>query len=80
MEFRSSDEATLAKLDRALHPAVAEIAARRKVALSISRQIWRKEPTHFDANVIKAVETGDQRARLLQPARDVEAPDTMPAT
>ncbi|WP_315833815.1 Zn-dependent hydrolase [Bradyrhizobium prioriisuperbiae] len=56
MEFRSSDEATLAKLDRALHPVVAEIAARRKVAIDLDT-LWRKEPTHFNADVIKAVET-----------------------
>ncbi|MBR1222593.1 Zn-dependent hydrolase [Bradyrhizobium sp. U87765 SZCCT0131] len=56
MEFRSPDGNTLEALDRALRPAIAEIAARRKVAVDLD-MIWRKEPTHFDTRMIEAVQT-----------------------
>jgi N-carbamoyl-L-amino-acid hydrolase len=56
MEFRSPDSETLDALDRELRQAIAAIAARRKVAVTLD-MIWRKEPTHFDATLIKAVET-----------------------
>jgi N-carbamoyl-L-amino-acid hydrolase len=56
MEFRSPDSGTLDALDRELRQAIAEIAARRKVAVALD-MIWRKEPTHFDATLIKTVET-----------------------
>jgi beta-ureidopropionase / N-carbamoyl-L-amino-acid hydrolase len=56
MEFRSSDEQTLSKLDHAIRLAVTEIATHRKVAVALD-MIWRKEPTHFNANMIQAVET-----------------------
>ncbi|MGO4713866.1 Zn-dependent hydrolase [Bradyrhizobium sp. 2TAF24] len=56
MEFRSPDGGTLDALDRALRPAIAEIAARRKVAIDLD-MIWRKEPTHFDPRMIAAVQS-----------------------
>jgi N-carbamoyl-L-amino-acid hydrolase len=56
LEFRSPDAAKLKLLDRELREAAAEIAARRKVRIAID-MIWRKEPTHFDPTMIKAIET-----------------------
>jgi N-carbamoyl-L-amino-acid hydrolase len=55
MEFRSPDGETLNALDRDIQQATAEIAARRKVEVSL-KKIWRKEPTHFDKTLIKTIE------------------------
>jgi N-carbamoyl-L-amino-acid hydrolase len=56
MEFRSPSSETLDQLNAGLRAAIAEIAARRKVAIELD-QIWRKEPTHFDNQMVEAVET-----------------------
>jgi N-carbamoyl-L-amino-acid hydrolase len=56
LEFRSPDAEKLKLLDRELREAAAEIAARRGVSIAID-MIWRKEPTHFDPTMIKAIET-----------------------
>jgi N-carbamoyl-L-amino-acid hydrolase len=56
MDIRSPDSATLEAIDRELRAAAAEIAARRRVEITID-QIWRKPPTVFDATLVDAVET-----------------------
>jgi N-carbamoyl-L-amino-acid hydrolase len=55
MDIRSPDSATLDAIDRDLRAAAAEIAARRRVEISIDA-IWRKPPTVFDAKLVDAVE------------------------
>jgi beta-ureidopropionase / N-carbamoyl-L-amino-acid hydrolase len=54
-DLRSSDAAVMDALDRELRAAVAEIAAKRKVEVTLEL-IWRKPPTHFDAKLVDAVE------------------------
>jgi len=54
-EFRSPESATMDKLDSALQSAVKDISTRRKVNIAID-QIWRKEPTVFNTEIVKAVE------------------------
>jgi N-carbamoyl-L-amino-acid hydrolase len=54
-EFRSPDSATMDKLHAALQAAIADIARRRKVAIDLD-QIWRKEPTVFNTDIVSAVE------------------------
>ncbi len=54
-DVRSAGAETLEVIDRDLRAAVAEIAARRKVEISIDA-IWRKAPTVFDAGLVDAVE------------------------
>lgn len=56
MEFRSPESAILDALTAGLQAAAGEIAGRRKVRIDIT-QIWRKEPTIFDARLVDAVET-----------------------
>jgi N-carbamoyl-L-amino-acid hydrolase len=60
MDLRSPDSATLDALDRELGEAVAAIAARRRVDIALER-IWRKEPTHFNAALVDAVEQATGR-------------------
>lgn len=55
VDLRSADSGILAGLDRELNEAVAQIAARRRVEIALER-VWRKEPTHFDARLVDAVE------------------------
>jgi len=55
IDVRSSDSKILDQLHDAIQKAGAEIAERRKVAISLER-IWRKEPTVFDARLVAAVE------------------------
>jgi N-carbamoyl-L-amino-acid hydrolase len=59
-EFRSPESATLDALNAALHEAISEIAKRRKVDIAL-KQIWRKEPTHFDARLVGAVEAAAEQ-------------------
>lgn len=59
-EFRSPDSAVMDKLHAALQLAIKEIAARRKVHIAVD-QIWRKEPTTFDTDVVKEVETATEQ-------------------
>ena len=59
LEFRSPRSETLDQLNAGLRAAIAEIAARRKVAIELD-QIWRKEPTHFDNRLVDAVESATQ--------------------
>ena len=42
-------------LDRDLRAAIAEIAARRKVEVTVEL-VWRKPPTHFNPKLVDAVE------------------------
>src|SRR5690349_2033681 len=55
VDVRSPDVETLAAIDRDLQGAIAEIAARRKVAMTLTA-IWRKPPTVFNAKLVDAVE------------------------
>ena len=59
-EFRSPESATMDKLDRALQAAIRDIAARRKVDIAVD-QIWRKEPTVFNAEIVIAVESATKK-------------------
>src|ERR1700676_2979066 len=59
MDCRSSDAAIMAALDKDLRAAIAGIAARRKVEVTIDL-VWHKTPTHFDA---KLVDAGENAAR-----------------
>jgi len=56
IDVRSSDSKILDNLHNEIQKAGSEIAARRKVAISINK-IWRKEPTVFDTRLVDAVET-----------------------
>jgi N-carbamoyl-L-amino-acid hydrolase len=56
VDIRSPSAATLDAMDRELQGAIADIAARRKVEMTLL-PIWRKEPTVFDARLVDAVET-----------------------
>jgi N-carbamoyl-L-amino-acid hydrolase len=56
MDVRSPDAATLDAIDRDLRAACAEIAARRRVDISVEA-IWRKPPTIFNDKLVSAVES-----------------------
>jgi N-carbamoyl-L-amino-acid hydrolase len=73
-EFRSPDSATMDKLHAALQAAIADIARRRKVAIDLD-QIWRKEPTVFNTDIVSAVEASASSATPIGASR--RAPDTM---
>ena len=47
-------------LDRELRAAIAEIAARRKVEVTLEL-IWRKPPTHFNPKIVEAVENATKK-------------------
>src|ERR1700682_2582121 len=55
VDCRSADAGIMDALDRELRAAAAEIAARRKVDVTLDL-VWRKPPTHFDAKLVDAVE------------------------
>src|ERR1700751_5790145 len=55
MDCRSADGAIMDALDKDLRAAIAEIAARRKVAVDLDL-VWRKPPTHFNPKFVDAVE------------------------
>ena len=55
MDCRSADAKIMDALDSDLRAAIKEIAARRKVEVTIDL-IWRKPPTHFDPRLVDAVE------------------------
>ena len=55
VDVRSPLAETLAAIDSDLQAAIAEIASRRKVAMSLTA-IWRKPPTVFNAKLVDAVE------------------------
>jgi N-carbamoyl-L-amino-acid hydrolase len=55
VDVRSPDAETLAVIDSDLQAAIAEIAARRNVAMTLTA-IWRKPPTVFNAKLVDAVE------------------------
>jgi N-carbamoyl-L-amino-acid hydrolase len=56
LDVRSASAATLDKFDIMQRKVFEEIAARRNVAITLD-QVWRKEPTQFDAKLVDAVET-----------------------
>ena len=55
VDVRSPAAETLAAIDKDLQAAIAEIASRRKVAMTLTA-IWRKPPTVFNAKLVDAVE------------------------
>src|SRR5258708_4357005 len=55
VDCRSADAGIMDALDKGLRAAIAEIAARRKVEVTLDL-VWRKPPTHFDAKLVDAVE------------------------
>ena len=55
MDCRSADAVIMDALDRDLRAAIAEIAARRKVEVSVDL-VWRKPPTRFNPKLVEAVE------------------------
>jgi N-carbamoyl-L-amino-acid hydrolase len=59
VDCRSADAGIMDALDRDLRAAAAEIAARRKVEITLDL-VWRKPPTHFDAKLVDAVENAAQ--------------------
>jgi N-carbamoyl-L-amino-acid hydrolase len=59
VDCRSADAGIMDALDRELRAAAAEIAARRKVDVTLDL-VWRKPPTHFDAKLVDAVENAAQ--------------------
>jgi N-carbamoyl-L-amino-acid hydrolase len=56
VDARSSDARIMDALDKAIRDTCREIAQRRKVDLKLEL-IWRKEPTHFNAALVDAVES-----------------------
>ncbi|MCG6203315.1 Zn-dependent hydrolase [Rhodopseudomonas sp. HC1] len=54
IDARSADSAILAQLDTRIRAAATEIAAKRKVEVTLDL-VWRKEPTHFDKTLVGAV-------------------------
>ncbi len=55
LDVRSPDAGVMDALDRDIRAAVAEIAERRKVTITLD-QIWRKPPTIFDTRLVDAVQ------------------------
>ena len=55
VDCRSADAAIMDALDKDLRARVTEIAARRKVEVTLEL-VWRKAPTHFNPKLIEAVE------------------------
>jgi beta-ureidopropionase / N-carbamoyl-L-amino-acid hydrolase len=55
VDCRSADAAIMDALDRDLRAAIAEIAGRRKVDVTLDL-VWRKAPTRFDPKLVEAVE------------------------
>jgi beta-ureidopropionase / N-carbamoyl-L-amino-acid hydrolase len=55
MDCRSADAGIMDAIDRELRAASAEIAAKRKVEVTIDL-VWRKPPTHFNPKLVEAVE------------------------
>ena len=56
MDLRSADETVLAALEADVRAATDEIAARRRVDVTLTK-IWHKPPTHFHPQIVSAVET-----------------------
>jgi beta-ureidopropionase / N-carbamoyl-L-amino-acid hydrolase len=56
VDCRSADAAIMEALDTQLRAAATEIAARRKVEVTLER-VWLKPPTHFDKTLVEAVES-----------------------
>ncbi|MEH2509729.1 N-carbamoyl-L-amino-acid hydrolase [Nitrobacteraceae bacterium AZCC 1564] len=59
VDIRSPESATLDKLHSGLLAAIEEISKRRKVTIDLT-QVWRKEPTIFDAKLVTAVENASK--------------------
>jgi beta-ureidopropionase / N-carbamoyl-L-amino-acid hydrolase len=59
-DCRSADAAIMDALEEDLRAAAAEIAARRKVEVTLDL-VWRKPPTHFDSRLVAAVEEAAER-------------------
>lgn len=55
VDCRSADAAIMDALDRELRAAIEQIAARRKVEVTLE-PIWHKPPTHFDPKLVDSVE------------------------
>ncbi len=65
VDCRSADAGIMDALDKGLRAAIAEIAARRKVEVTLDL-VWRKPPTHFDAKLFPSAHYLRRRARRLQ--------------
>jgi N-carbamoyl-L-amino-acid hydrolase len=55
VDCRSADAAIMDALDQDLRAAIAAIASRRKVEVTLDL-VWRKPPTHFNPSLVDAVE------------------------
>ena len=77
VDCRSADAAIMDALDRELRAAIADIAARRKVDVTLDL-VWRKPPTHFDPKLVDAVEKPPRHSAFPTGASP-PAPVTMPA-
>jgi N-carbamoyl-L-amino-acid hydrolase len=55
VDVRSPEAETLAAIDRDLQAAIADIAVRRNVAMTLTA-IWKKPPTVFNPKLVDAVE------------------------
>ena len=55
VDCRSADAAIMDALDKDLRQAAADIAAQRKVEVTLDL-IWHKPPTHFDPRLVQAVQ------------------------
>src|ERR1700688_3859823 len=59
VDCRSADASIMDALDKDLRRAIAEVAARRKVEVTLDL-VWRKPPTHFNPKLVDAVEHAAQ--------------------
>src|SRR6202012_5000194 len=55
IDTRSADAEILEKLEHELRAAAAHLATKRKVEFTLDK-VWHKPPTHFDPNLVAAVE------------------------
>ncbi len=54
-DLRSVDDKVTVAIDQAFRALCAEVAAKRKVEVQLTR-VWHKAPTHFDTTLVSAVE------------------------
>ncbi|WP_375410353.1 Zn-dependent hydrolase [uncultured Methylobacterium sp.] len=63
LDLRDPDQGTLDAMDAALRERIAEIAARRNLAITLDK-IWSRAPVVFDAGVVAAVEASTRGLSL----------------
>ena len=56
MDLRSADEGKLDAIEKGVREAITAIAAKRKVEVVFDK-VWHKPPTHFNKDIINAVES-----------------------